>query len=223
VAGVSYDGLQNKQSELIRKTLDGSVFIAPTSADPIDTLTDPSDKLLAMLPDGYEDLGLCTDDGAQFSRDVDTSDITSWGRVEPTRSDITADTTSLEIACQELKKATLGLHTGADLTNVTPDAESGEVVIDKPARPAARYYRILALGVDLTDDGELYAARFLPRAKVTDYSDFNMQSSDDEALTFGATLTSHFDSGIGCSERWLFGGPGWYALLSKMGFSTSGS
>lgn len=222
MAGVSYDDLQNKQAELIRKTLDGSVFIAPTSSELITTLTDSTDKLLAELPPGYEDLGLCTDDGAQFSRDVSTSDITSWGRVEPSRSDITQDQTTLEVACQEMKKVTIGLHTGADMSSIVP-AANGEVVIDKPARPAARYYRVLALGVDLTDDGELYVARFLPRAKVTDYSDFNMQSSDDSALTWGATLTSHLDTGMGASERWLFGGPGWYAILSQMGFATAGS
>jgi hypothetical protein len=217
MAGVAYDALQEKKTELIRKMTDGSVFVAPFTADAITTLTD-TDKLLKTLPADYEDIGFTTDDGAQFGRDVTTSEITSWGRVEPTRSDITSDTTTLQIAMQETKKATIGLYTGADLTAVTADATTGEVGIEKPASPRVRFHRVLALGVDLTDSGELYVARFLPRAKVDDYDDQAFQSSDDEALLWSVTFKSFIDDTLGYSEKWLFGGEGWFALKSQMGF-----
>lgn len=217
MAGVAYDALQEKKTELIRKMTDGSVFVAPSTADAITSLTD-TDKLLKTLPADYEDIGFTTDDGAQFSRDVTTSEITSWGRVEPTRSDITSDTTTLQIAMQETKKATIGLYTGADMSAVTADATTGEVGIEKPASPRVRFQRVLALGVDLTDSGELYVARFLPRAKVDDYDDQAFQSSDDEALLWSVTFKSFIDSTLGYSEKWLFGGEGWFALKSQMGF-----
>src|SRR4051794_39499016 len=122
--GLPYDQLQKKQQELIRKMVDGSVFVASTSADPIASLTD-TDKLLKPLPAGYEDVGWISDDGAQFSRNVETSDITSWGSVEPTRTDITGDVTTLQIACQETRRATIGLYSGADMSDVKPDPQSG--------------------------------------------------------------------------------------------------
>jgi hypothetical protein len=218
MAGVGYDELQRKQQQLIRKMVDASVFVAHADAQPIGALTDPADKRLRQLPAGYDDAGWLSDDGAQFSRDVKTSDVTSWGSVEPTRTDITADTTTLAIACQETKRTTIGLYTGADLRGVKPDPVTGEVSIEKPARPGFLYFRVLALGVDLTEAGELYVARFLPNARVTDYDDQNFQSSDDEPLTFPVTFTGFIDSKLGYSERWLFGGPGWAALLEQMGF-----
>jgi hypothetical protein len=222
MAGVSYDELQQRNAALIFKALQGSVFVAPFSAAAIDTLTD-TDKMLKALPTDYEDVGWTSDDGAQFSRNVDTSDITAWGSVEPVRSDVTSDVTTLQIACLETRKNTIGLYTGADMSTVTPDASTGEVSIEKPARPGFQYYRVLAIAVDLTDDGELYVGRFLPRARVTDYDDQNLQSSDDSPITWPVTMTGYEDPVLGYSERYLFGGPGWAARLAAMGFSAAGS
>ncbi|MCO6011414.1 hypothetical protein NE236_41340 [Actinoallomurus purpureus] len=217
MAGVAFDTLQNKQNELIRRTIDGSVFLAPITASAITTLTD-TDKLLRALPVGYEDVGWIDDSGAVFARSVDTANATSFGAVEPTRSDITKDTTTVKIICQETKRATIGLYSGADMTGITADATTSEVDIAKPARPAFQHYRCLILGVDLTDAGELYIARFLPRVRVTDYDDQKFQSKADDPLTFGVTLTAYIDSTLGYSSRDLYGGQGWAALKTQMGF-----
>lgn len=223
MAGSAYDDVQQRNAALIMKALEGSVFIAPSTAQAITSLTDSTDKLLAPLPAGYQDLGWLSDDGAQFSRDVDTSDITGWGSVEPLRSDINSDVTTLQVACLETRKETIGLYTGADMTTNTPDPTSGELSIAKPARPGFRYYRVLALAVDLSDDGEYYIGRFLPRARVTDYDDQNFQSSDDSPVTWSATLTGYTDPTLGYSEKYIFGGPGWAAKLATMGFDALAS
>lgn len=223
MAGNAYDDVQQRNAALIFKALQGSVFVAPYSAAAITTLTDPADKLLAPLPQGYEDVGWVSDDGAQFGRDVETSDITGWGAVESLRSDINSDVTTLQIACLETKKATIGLYTGADMSTAVPDPTSGELGIEKPARPSFRYYRVLALAVDLTDDGEYYVARFLPRARVTDFDEQAYQSSDDAPVTWSVTLTSYQDPVLGYAEKYLFGGPGWAAKLADMGFAATGS
>jgi|SRR5690606_26110129 len=223
MAGAAYDDVQQRNAALIFKALQGSVFIAPYSAAAITSLTDPADKLLAPLPEGYEDLGWTSEDGAQFSRDVDVSDINGWGSVEPLRSDVNSDVTTLQVACLETRKATIGLYTGADMDTNVPDGTSGELSIEKPARPGFRYYRVLALAVDLSDDGEYYVARFFPRARVTDYDDQSFQSSDDNPVTWSATLTGYTDPVLGYSERYLFGGPGWAARLADMGFGALAS
>lgn len=217
MTGVAFDDLANKQSELIRKMTDASVFVGAHSASAITTLTG-TDKLLLPLPAGYDDVGLLNSDGAQFARSVDTSEVKSNGRVEPSRVDIKKDTTTLKVSCQETKMTTIGLYTGQDMTAITADPTSGEVVIAKSPRPTTKYYRVLALGVDLTDAGELYVARFMPRARVTDYDDQGFKSEEDEALLYGVTLTGFVDKVLGFSERWHFGGPGWFALLTQMGF-----
>ena len=118
--------IRNKQTELIRKALDGSVFLAPITADAIDTLTQdsvatPGTPEIKALPADWDDLGWLTSDGARFSRDVSNSDVTSWGSVSPTRTDITSDTSTLSVTCQETKLLTIGLSTGADLAAIVAD------------------------------------------------------------------------------------------------------
>lgn len=219
----SYDALKNKQAELIRKALDGSVFLADLSADPIAALTvatgvAPDQTVdLAPLPAAWDDLGFLSGDGAAFARDVATSEVTSWGSVTPTRTDITSDTTTLTVTAQETKLLTIGLATGADLANIVPDAGTGEVRIAKPARPKSRHYRVLSLAVDEGQGGEIYIARFLPRAKVSSYAEQSFGSGDDP-VSWGVTLTGEVDDDLGYSEEWMFGGAGWKAILTDMGF-----
>lgn len=215
------EALQNLQRDLIRKALTGSVFRAPISADPVDEadLFDPSSGDLnpSGLPAGYIDLGMTTDAGAQFGRAVTTSDITSWQSSTPSRTDITADTTTLQVACQETKLATIGLYTGVDEASVTP-AVNGVVRIDKPATPAARHYRLLSVAVDESDDGEIVIARFLPNARVTNFDNQNFDKSDN-AIMWPVTLTGYVDDDLGFSESFIFGGAGWLARLAAMGFT----
>lgn len=212
-----WESLKSHQDALIRKALEGSVFIAPITAPTVSALTDVDGSLLA-LPAGYVDGGHMTDDGAQFSSDVSTSDITSWGSVQPSRRDITSDVTTLQVSWQETKKATIAAYTGVDMSTLTPDPTSGELIVDKPDRPADLKYRILTIGVDLTDAGDIYIARYFPRSSVTDKDDQNFQSSDDSALPWPVTLTAYKDDSLGTAERFFFGGPGWEALLAAMGF-----
>ena len=222
----AYDSLKNKQNELIRKALDGSVFLAPIGADPIDDLTTatgtaPNQVIsLTALPEDWDDLGFLTSDGASFSRDVSASEVTSWGSVTPTRTDVVTDTSTLTVTAQETKLLTIGLATGADLAAVLADAATGEVSIAKPSRPKSKHYRVLSLAVDEGDGGEIYVARFMPRAKVSSYAEQSFSGGDDP-ITWGVTLTGETDSDLGYSERWIFGGAGWKALLTDMGIASA--
>lgn len=216
-----YADLEERKSELIRKALQGSAFVAETTATVIASLTSGATSELSTLPAGYKDAGWLTEEGMAFSRDTSSSDITSFGSTTPTRTDITSDTTTLTIVCQETKLTTLGLATGAATAAITADATTKEVRINKPGRPSARHYRVLALAVDEDDTGaEIYIARFLPRAKVTGYSPQSFVSGD-QAVSWGVTFTGFEDSAVGYSESWLFGGPGWANLLTAMDIPTA--
>lgn len=213
-----YSALRDKKTELIRKARDGSVFLAPTTSTAITTLTTGTSADLTPLPTGYVDLGWISSDGASYSRSTDVSDVTSFGSVEPTRSDTTSDTITLAITAQETKLETLGLYTGADMTGITPNATTGEVQIAKPSRPGFRHYRLLGLFVDDGDDGEIYIARFMPRARVTEIGEQAFTDGDDP-IQYPVTFTGIEDSALGYSHKWFFGGPGWQALLDEMNLS----
>ena len=52
MAGSIYEAVKQKRPDLIRKALQGSVFIASIDAGMPDNLTDPADHLLMTLPVG---------------------------------------------------------------------------------------------------------------------------------------------------------------------------
>ena len=226
----SYDALANKQRALIRKALDGSVFQAPfltALGAPTAGITNLTAKTgtapnevidLVALPSGWDDLGLLTTDGASFAQDTTTSDVQSWGSVTPTRSDIVSDTTTLTVVAQETKARTIGIYTGLDAEGATPSATTGELSLPKPTRPAGSHHRLLSLAVDLSDAGEIYIARYLPKAKLTNRGEQAFGGGDDP-ISWSFTFTGEVDDAVGYSERWLFGGAGWFALLADMGWS----
>lgn len=210
-----YSTLRDKKTELIRKARDGSVFVAPTSVTGLTAITSGAGSALVTLT-GYEDLGWTTTDGVSYSRTTETSDVRSFGSVEPTRSDVTSDEITMGVSAQETKLLTLELYTGADLSASEAAVTTGEFTIAKPARPGFKYYRILGLFVDDGDAGEIYLARYMPRARVTEYGE-QQYNDADEAIIYPLTFTGYEDSTLGYSHKWFFGGPGWEALLDEMG------
>lgn len=214
----TYDELKNLQNDLIRKALEGSVFFAPYASTMPTALTAGAGAGLVPLPDGYEDIGWCDKgDGATWSRSVDTSDVTSWGAVEPTRRDVTKQTNGLKITAQETKRSTIELYEGVDLSTVTPAATTGEITFDSPARPQTRYFRVLGLFQDGVGADAIYIAKLLPRANVTDTGDQKWTDGDDP-VGYEVTLTANYDEVSKTAIRHFFGGPGWRARLVDMGF-----
>lgn len=216
-APTTFDALQNKQIELIRKPLAGAVMLAPITAALPAALTTGTTSDLATLPTGYKDLGLVTKaDGLSWSRAVDTAETTSWGFSDPTRRDITSDVTSLQLTAQETNIQTLGLYNNVDLSTITPDVTTGEVSFSQPLRSATRFYRLFAISIDGVGADAIYIGRLLPRALVSDRGDQAWTDADE--LAYQLTVTATPDTAAGYSVRHFFGGPGWKALLTKMGF-----
>jgi hypothetical protein len=228
----SFDSLKNKQRELIRKSLDGAVFIWPATdgagaATPLITSmtaktgTAPNEVIdLSVLPTMAQSLGLLTNDGASFASEVTQSDVTSWGEVSPTRTDIISDTTTLNVTAQETKALTIGLLSGVDVAALTPDEDTGEVNFAKPTRPVGKLYRGFSIAVDLAEGGEIYLGRLLPKMKKSNQGE-QVYGGGEDPILYPLTFTGQVDDAAGYSERWFFGGPGWQALLDEMGFDTT--
>lgn len=217
---VAFSTLREHHPELVRKALDGSVFIAEYSASLVTSLTTTSSATLSALPAGYEDLGLTTDDGSAFGRDIEESNVTSFGHTEPTRSDITSDVTTMTVTAQETKLLTLALYTGAAQAAITAAATTGEVHIHKPLNPESRHYRVLALYVDQYEGDDLYIGRILPRAKITSRGEQQFSKGDDPIM-YDLTFTAFFDATAGYSEDFFLAGPGALALNTAMSIPTA--
>lgn len=220
MTGTAFSGVAVRHAEFVRKALQGSVFIAPSTATALTSLTG-TDSLIATLPTGYTDLGYATKDGTSFARAVDASETTSWGATDPIRRDITSDVVTVHVVAQETKAQTIGLYTGTDTSTVVPVAASGETQVTKPLRPLNKYYRVLTIGVDSNSSGEIYLARFNPYCSVTNIGEQAYQ--DGEELRYDFTFTAYPDSTLGYSEKLIYGGLGWKALVTatgNMGFAT---
>lgn len=215
-----YDGINNKKRSLIRKSLDGSTFVAETSADPI-TLTNlfdaTSGALKNPLPAGYFDMGWITDAGSKLARAIKASDIMGFGSNAPLRSDITSDITTVAVECEEENATTIALWTGKTLGSIAPGANHSFSVQNPPV-PVSRYYRILTLVVDLTDDGEVVFAVNMPNAKIIGFGD-QILANGAAARTFPLTIQAYEDEDLGFDVERMWGGEGLGALETDMGFS----
>lgn len=189
----------------IRKVLEMAILVKPY--DEADTeITKIYGATGLIVPAGYVSVGLTTkDDGATWSRDQETSDVTSHGYAEPVRRDILSDVTGLAFTMQESKRQTMELFHGLDLSPVTTDTD-GNFFFDKAARPVQRKYRVLALGKDGDGPDAIYVARWLPNAQVTENGEQAWSEGDE--VKYPATFTAYTDEQFGTSFREIWGGPG---------------
>ncbi|SDT74377.1 phage tail tube protein [Actinoplanes derwentensis] len=215
---MSYEDLRNKKNQLIRRAKDGSVFIARMNVPLMATLTaGPTASLLTLDPDDWMDLGHISTEGATYDRETETTETQSYGSRESTRTDVTRDEISLNVTAQETKLLTIGLSTGAELDAIKAAAVTGEVQIAKPFTPRLRFYRTFGLFLDHDDNGrEIYFARLMPRAQISEFGSQGY-NEDENGISYPMVWRGKEDSSVGYSHKWLWGGPGWLALLSDMG------
>lgn len=209
--------LRDRREDLIRKGLDGSVFIAPYSENTeISKLVGSSG--LEALPPEYKDVGFLTkDQGVNWTREIDTSEVESLGAGQPTRIDTTKDVTGLEFTAQESKALNIELYEGVNLSDVAASAgDSSHVNVswDKADKPSLLYYRAFVLFKDGEGADAFYFARWLPKCLVTDRGDQSWNEEDE--IQYPITLTAFVDREFGTSCRTLWGIP--TKMVDSMGF-----
>jgi hypothetical protein len=212
MAATTFAAMIDRNAALVRKPLSFAIFMAPYATTLPSTLTTGASSLPEALPAGYIDVGLLDKDaGASWTRDINNSDVTSVGQVEPSRRDIVSDITGLTFTAQESKKINMELAFNVSLTAVSGDATTGEVAFNQANQPTTTYYRLFAIAADGQGTDAVYFARSLPRVTVTEVAE--QAWKDDEALTYGITVTAFTDPVTGYSVRHFWGGPGWKAHL----------
>lgn len=204
-----------KKRNLIRKSLDAIVLTAPkATALPASILTTGN----LVIPTGFKSLGWHTDDGLAWSREVENSELTAHGSVEPVRTDARRVNNTLEVTAMETNIRTLGFSIGVDIP--TDGGSADEVIITEPNTPKAIEFRLLALSVDDTDDGEIYFGKLYAAAKVTGTSP-GAWSGGDNAQSHGLTIQAFRDTTAGFAVKHFIGGPGFEALRESMGWDAA--
>ena len=212
---VSFEDATQHNRALIRKALGGSLYVKP-----YDEATTPVTKIYSaagglIIPPGFVDVGHLTKDQAvAFSREIDVSDVESWGYGEPTRRDITKATTTFEFTPQESKKTVFELYNDAVYGSVVPDAD-GNLVIDAPVRPQSRKWHGFVLAKDGDGADLIYMSRWIPVFSVTDMGEQSW--AEESELQYPMTATAYYEPTWGTAVRDIWGGPGLDA--AAMGFT----
>lgn len=216
----TFADIEQKKSELVRKALGGALFVGSTATSALITnlTTGTSADLVDVTATPYNmvEAGLMTTDGYTMSENTERSEIRSAFRLSVTRTDITQRTETIAATLQETSALTIAMLNGLDVEDLEPNATTGELSIPRSEVPSRKFYRLLALAVDLTEDGEFYIAKYWPRVELTEVGDTAVNNGD-EAYTYAFTFTSTVDSGAGYASRSIFGGPGAKGLATSMG------
>lgn len=219
MANTTFAGLQARNADLIRKSLDAAVFVAPISAPPVLTLTANATADLQTLPTGYTDVGWMDKSNAvKIAAGITSSPVDSFGSIYPTRSDITKSTLTVALTLQETKAMTMGLYSQVNMANINANSVSGEIAFSNPVRPSTLFYRLFILWTDLSGADTIYGGMAFPRVSVTALSDMSLQDGET-AMDRGVTFTAYPDATLGYAQRTFYGGPGILARGMAMGFT----
>jgi hypothetical protein len=203
---------------LIRKIQRAVGFVAPPSVELPASLFEAGGTLIDLKAAGYLPIGIVTPDGYEFGRDVNKEDVSALGYASPVRSDITEVARSVKVTPLETgRKHMLELTYGTDLSAVTQDPTTGEVVFDEPDLPVGQEYRLLIIGSDGPAADNWILGRGYGTAKLaaTDSQTWGKADPVQQPLTFDIFT----DEKIGTPVRHYMGGTGAVKAKTALGFT----
>lgn len=215
-----WDGLNQIDSDNIRKWLYGSVLIRDWKADgstdlsdftPFDADGNLKDTLLDdSFPGGrFYEVGAITEDGVSFTPKFTTEDTKIWQSRRSQRTDVTEDDEEVMFTIAESTPLADYLRNNLPLTNL-PEVGTKDYRVNQPLQTDIVYRQIVVIGVDGQLADADYIAEIRPRVSLTKKGkrDFQAKKLDGTELTFGVYPDPH--SGFAAST--LRGGPFWTEL-----------
>ena len=211
---------QSDQRKLVRKIQKAVALIAPRDVELPETLFTGPGQLVDLKAAGWLPLGIVTPDGYEFEREVETEDIDGLGYASPVRTDITRVPRSITTTLIETgRKHVNELIYGTDLSTVTQDPQTGEVVFDEPDMPANREYRLLLLGQDGPADEEWVLGKGYGTVSLT--AGGGATWGQEGAVGSEVTLKVYSDDEIGTPVRHYLGGTGARKYKDVLGYKAA--
>ena len=206
----TWDALFKGRSDLIRKALYGSVLVQDYSTSLASTFAsfnpfDANTGLLNALPAGWIDLGYLTEDGIEFGKDTNFSDVTGWQTRDKLRSDATSDQDTASMTFLETKPEIEAIYNSLPLSTM-PGIGTTNYAYAKPAVPALLFRSVLFIGVDGSGDQVEYVVRLWPRVLMTG-PDSVTWSAQNEA-SWPMSFEPYPDSTAGYASKTWRDGPG---------------
>jgi len=218
----TFDTLRQDFDEraLIRKIQKALAVIAPPTVDLPDTLFTGAGTLLDLKTLGWKPVGIVTPDGYDFGREISKEDVSAFGYAGPARSDTTGVARSVTFTPLEHgRRHMLELTDGLDLSAITQDQTTGEIVYDELDLPIGKEYRLLIIGSDGPADNNWILGKGYPLVKLASTDNEKWGSSDP--VTKPITLDIFNDDELGTPARKYIGGTGALKHKEALGFTAA--
>lgn len=203
---------------LVRKIQKAVALLAPTTVELPESLYEGG-SLIDFAAAGWKPVGLVTADGFSFSREVEKENIDALGYASPVRSDVTTVPRQVSFtALEKGRRHMLELTLGTDLTGVTQDPTTGEIVVDEPDLPVDAEYRLLVIGSDGATADNWVMGRGYGSVKLANGGSETW--GREGAVSSEITLDVYTDDEIGVPVRHYIGGTGAVKAQDVLGFTT---
>ena len=202
---------------LIRKVQRAVAFLATKDVDLPDSLYEGG-SLADLKAAGWLPVGIVSTDGYSFSREVEKEDVNALGYASPVRSDVTTVPRQITFtALEKGRKHMAELVYGTDLSAVTQDPVTGEVVFDEPDLPVNAEYRLLVIGSDGATAENWVLGKGYGAVKLA--SGGSESWGQEGAVSSEITLDVFTDDEIGVPVRHYMGGTGALKHKDVLGYT----
>lgn len=217
----TFDTLRQESDDrtLIRK-VQKSIIMLRLGVDSLPTslFATTGGGLADFKADGWLPAGMVTTDGIEFGRDITEEEVQALGYSGAARVDVTEVARSVTFTPLETgRKHMLELTYGTDLSAITQDPTTGEIVFDEPEMPINPEYQMLVLGVDGPAANQWLLGRAYGAVKLSSTDSQKWASSDP--VTTPLTMKVLTDSTTGAPLRHFLGGTGALKAKSILGFT----
>ncbi|MBB5748536.1 hypothetical protein [Micrococcus sp. TA1] len=204
---------------LVRKIQKAVALLAPKSVALPDSLY-VSGTLMDFETAGWKPVGLISPDGYSFSREVEKENIDALGYASPVRSDVTTVPRQVSFtALEKGRRHMLELTLGTDLSAVTQNTTTGEIVVDEPDLPVDAEYRLLVIGSDGATSDNWIMGRGYGLVKLANGGSETW--GREGAVSTEITLDVYTDDEIGVPVRHYIAGTGAVAAAADLGFTAA--
>lgn len=212
--------VQNEADErgLIRKILRAVAFLGKSDVDLPETILTAGGGLIDLKTAGWKPVGIVTPDGYKFGRDVTKEEVDALGYASSVRTDITKVARSVSFTPLEHgRRHLLELKYGQDLSGITQDPATGEIVWDEVDLPVGEEYKLLILGNDGAATSNWVLGKGYGSVKLADSGEETW--GGDSPIANELTLDISVDDETGTPVRHYLGGTGALKFKDVLGFT----
>ncbi|MFD4442522.1 Ig-like domain-containing protein [Nocardia sp. NPDC058519] len=208
--------LRKGNPDLEIAVLDWAIYLAPKNT-PIPTDFTGNDSTITPLPAAYIPVGnLDKKAGTKLATAINSTPVDTYGEQTATRIIRKSRDTTVDFTMQETSMVSAGLYWGQDFSDVTADADSGEVHLVIREGAFNQEYSLIMIGVDGEEDKEVYTIIDSGRATLSKSGDITY--NDDGIAMYPVTLQFLKHRTLGYATRITQAGLGWKELAPAAGY-----